>query len=114
MEIELTKDADDLICNIYSVYKERLKSGVSKSDAKFFGSSHNVHAFIMPGWKFDDVDDTCRELSRTGFLNVTWADNIASIIFLTDDAIAYCENRILHKVEEATGIIGHIRSLFPS
>lgn len=75
--MELTKDSEKLICLIYKDYLEKRKSGLSKSKANEFGSSHDIHERLCPNWIFEDVDDTCRELHRAGLLTCFWADNIA-------------------------------------
>lgn len=91
--MKLTKDSDRLICLLYKDYLERRKSGESKSIARTFGSSHDIHNRLVPDQIFDDVDDTCRELSRAGLLDCMWADNIAYFVTISDDGIIYMENR---------------------
>lgn len=91
--MELTKDSEKLICLIYKDYLEKRKSGLSKSKANSFGSSHDIHEKLCPNWIFEDVDDTCRELSRCGLLDCFWADNIAYRVTLSDSGIIYMENR---------------------
>lgn len=91
--MELTKDSDKLICLMYKDYLEKRKSGITKSIAKNFGSSHDIHRRLCPKWIFEDVDDTCRELSRAGFIDCIWADNIAFHVRISDSAIMYLENR---------------------
>lgn len=91
--MNLTKDSQKLICILYKSYLEKRKSGYSKSNANNFGSSHDIHKNLCSNWLFDDVDDTCRELSNIGLLNCMWADNIAYIVRISDQGIIYMENR---------------------
>ena len=91
--IQLSKDADYLICLIYKYYLELHDNGISKSQARFLGSSESINHNIIPEWSFDDVDDTCRELDRANLLSIMYADNICYKIILNDDAIIYMENR---------------------
>lgn len=91
--MNLTKGSEKLICVLYRNYLEKLKSGVPKSKAKLFGSSHTIHQQLCSDWLFEDVDETCRELSRAKLLNCFWADNIAFQVSLSDSAIIYMENR---------------------
>lgn len=91
--MNLTKDSEKLICLLYKDYLEKRKSGLSKSKANSFGSSHNIHENLCPDWIFEDVDDTCRELSRAGLLHCLWADDIAYNVNLSDSGIIYMENR---------------------
>lgn len=91
--MELTKDSEKLICVLYKAYLEKRKSGLPKSKAKSFGSSHAIHETFFPDLMFEDVDDTCRELSRAKLLNCFWADNIAFNVSISDQGIIYMENR---------------------
>lgn len=105
MNPSLTKDSEKLICVIYKEYLKKRKSGISKSDAKMFGSSHSIHENLLPKWSFKDVDDTCRELSRLEFLQCNWADDIAYHVTLSDKGIVYMENRFKNGIEEISDFI---------
>jgi hypothetical protein len=98
MNVELTKDADTLICLLYKAYIEKRESGVSKANAKSFGGSDNIHQSIVPSWPFDDVDETCRELDRAGLLNCQYADNIVYFANLPNESITYMEGRFGRKL----------------
>lgn len=91
--MELTKDADALICLMYKQYVQKRKDKISKSQAKIFGSSDNIQKNIAPKWSFEDVDETCRELSRAKLLNCSYADDVVYSAYLSDEAIIYMENR---------------------
>lgn len=65
--IQLSKDADALICLIYKYYLELRNNGIFKSDAKLLGSSQDIFEKIVPSWNLDDVDDTCNELEKNDF-----------------------------------------------
>ena len=108
-DLKLSKDADALICLIYKDYLDKRNSGISKSDAKMFGSSENIHNKIIPEWSLDDVDDTCRELDRSNFLSILYASNTCSEIFLTDDGIVYMENRFQDKIKNLIDYIAVIK-----
>lgn len=101
----LTKDSDKLICILYKSYLESRKAGESKSIARSFGSSHDIHINLCPDWSFNDVDDTCRELSRAGYLNCLWADNIAYEVYLSDDGIIFMENRFKNRLKDVADFI---------
>ena len=58
---------------------------------------------------FEDVDDTCRELSRANLLNCFWADNIAYNVILSDNAIIYMENRFKNGLTEVLEFIDKIK-----
>lgn len=107
--MELTKDAEKLICLLYKSYLQKRKSGISKSQATCFGSSHDIHEQLCPELIFEDVDDTCRELSRADLLNCLWADNIAYHVILSDSAIIYMENRFKNGLVEVLEFVDKIK-----
>ena len=103
--MELTKDSQKLICLLYKSYLEKRKSGCSKSAANNFGSSHNIHEALCPDWIFEDVDDTCRELSRAGMLDCFWADSIAYSVSISDSGIVYMQNRFKNGLKEVANLV---------
>lgn len=107
MEIELTKDADKLFCLIYKGYLEDVKSGISKSNAKITWSSKDIFNRHSDKLKltFEDVDETCRELSRKGLLKCDYADDVVYHSEITDKGIIYMEQRFKNGL---TGLIDFI------
>ena len=101
--MELTKNSKKLICLLYKDYLKKRKAGLSKTISNSFGSSHNIHERLCPNWIFEDVDNTCRELSRAGMLNCLWADDIACLVQISDSGIIYMENR------SKNGLLGVIK-----
>ncbi|MCM1213281.1 MAG: hypothetical protein NC331_11485 [Lachnospiraceae bacterium] len=93
---------------MYKEYLKNRKSGMSKPDAKMFGSSHAIHEDLLPKWSFEDVDETCRELSRSELLHCDWGDNIACRVTLSDTGIIYMENRFKNGLEEITDFISKL------
>lgn len=91
--MELTKDAKKLLHVLYTSYCDKRKNDIPKSKACCFGGSPKIHQDLLPEWMFEDVDDTCRELSRAGLINCLWADNIAIQVTLPASTIALMENR---------------------
>ena len=84
--MELTKDADKVLCVIYKEYLEKRKSGVDKSSAKCF-------VFDFPDskqvkMKHVDISETVCELSRLDMVTLY----IDGGYKLTDAAIVYMEN----------------------
>lgn len=106
--MDLTKDSEKLLCILYKNYLEKRKAGVPKSTAKSFGSSHDIHESLCPNWIFEDVDDTCRELSRSGMLNCFWADNIAYHVNLSDFAISYMDNRFKNNLKDVLNFLTNL------
>ena len=108
MNYELTKDSEKLLCVIYKDYLEKRKTGKTKSEANYYDSSHVIHENLLPQWLFDDVDDTCRELSRAGMIDCIWGDNIAIRIHLSDQGISYMENRFKNGLNEVMDFISNL------
>ena len=112
MNIRLSKDAAKLLGLMYKSYLAKRSAGKTKREARHFGSSHYVHEYLIPEWQFEDVDDTCRELSRAQILQVLWADNIAYEIHLTDFGITTMENIVPDKLKDLTSAIDLIINAF--
>ncbi len=98
---------------IYKEYLQRRKNGCSKTSAKKFGGSRNINDTLVPKWLFDDVDDTCRELSKEKLLNIAYADDICYIVELSDNGISYMQHRFGDKLEKIVDYITRIGSLVP-
>jgi hypothetical protein len=113
VEINLTKDADALICLLYKQYRQRLKDDVPKVQAKMFGSSEDIQKTIAPKWTLEDVEETCRELSRSGLLECFYADDMVYQSWLTDTGIIYMENRFKDGLDSVLDYLGKIRNLLP-
>lgn len=110
MDIELTKDAEYLLCLMYKAYIEKRKNKVIKEDAKYTGSALNIHNKLIPEWVEEDVAETCRELDRAGFLKCLYADNTVCDSALTDKAIIYMENRFINGLTSVLEYMGKIKS----
>lgn len=109
MDVKLTKDTDALICLIYKYYLGIRDNGIPKSEAKILGSSEDINNNIIPDWSFDDVDDTCRELHRVDLLSIEYADDVCYEVVLTDEGIAYMENRFSNKLDKLVNYISAIK-----
>ncbi len=113
MNINLTKDSDVLICLLYKQYCQKRKNGLPKLDARTFCSSDVIQKTIAPKWTFDDVDETCRELSRAGLLNCEYANNVVIDSWLSDTGIIYMEKRFKNGLDEVLEYLTKIISLLP-
>lgn len=112
-DIKLTKESDYLICAIYKDYLEKRKNGMPKSKAKMYGGSKQIHQDILPKWLFEDVDETCLELSRAGLVKCFSADNIVLRLIITDDGIIYMENRFKNNVKSVFDYMVKIKEFIP-
>ena len=106
MEIELTKDADNLICTAYHLYLKRLEEGMSKSNAGYFDTDTPALTALF---SHDDLVHTVRELKNAG-LAVMY---IRGSFRLTDQAILYMEKRFSNGVDQLLERIGKIKALIP-
>ena len=107
----LTKDAKYLLISIYKVYKDKRKDNLSKSESKYFGHAEELHSNYFDDWHMEDFLDTCRELSRNGYLKCVFASNTIASINLTDDAIVYNENRYKNNYRQLVQDIGDLKKL---
>lgn len=86
MNTELTKDAQKLVALLYKSYLERRKSGMSKTNAKFFELNE---IYSLTDDSPEDVDETIREIKSVYPLK----EDIIGNITLSDKMISYMENR---------------------
>lgn len=110
MDIELSKDADALICAIYKGYLEKRQQGIAKSKAAYLGSSESIHKNYMSKWMFEDVDETCRELHRSKLLYCAYADDVVWEATLSDIGVVYMEGRFGRNLKK---VIDYLSPLIP-
>ncbi|RNB90226.1 hypothetical protein EDM59_01720 [Brevibacillus nitrificans] len=113
LDTNLTRDADALICLLYKHYCLKKKDGMSKAQAKMFGSSVDIQQNIIPNMSHADVDETCKELGRAGLLDNLYADDIAYVVILSDSAVVYMENRFKNGLDSVLDYLSKIKGLIP-
>lgn len=111
MEKELTREADALFCLIYKHYLQRRKEGVPKGDAKMLGGSHDIHEKIISKWVHSDVDETCRELDRAGYLNCRYYDDEVGNAVIMDRGIIFMETRFKNGLDEVLKYLESIKKI---
>ena len=111
--LQLSREADTLLCVLYKEYLQRRKQGSSKVQAAAFAGSEFVHTQLMPRWSVEDVDETCRELNDAGLLSCFIADNQVCEIKLVNTGIVYMENRFTLGIESVFNYLEKIRSVLP-
>ena len=67
MSVQLTKDADKTLCEIYAAYLNRRANGESKRAAKDFPEESQ---FPDPDWATPDGAESLAELKRAGLLKL--------------------------------------------
>lgn len=99
MDVRLTRDSRRVLKSIYDIYRDRRKSGSSKSAAVYFEDP------MFGGPKIDGYDDAKQELSKANFLKCF----VTGGFELTDDAIIFMENftkdSVLKWLEFGTNLI---------
>lgn len=109
----LTNDAKFLISSMYAKYLERRKEQVPKAKARNFQSIDYIKEHIMPEWSREDVLDTCRELSRHGYVNGRFGNNDFYQIFISTEAIAELEVDFKDKVNTVLEYAAKIKDAIP-
>lgn len=99
--MELTKDADKMICCIYKTYLQRRKDGTPKPSARQFEENYFSTDKILSSWHNDDLDDTLLEIARAGLIKIDICGNFD----LTDKGIIYMENRFINGIKEVSDFI---------
>ncbi len=99
--VELTKDADKMICIIYKQYLNKIKSGMSKTASYQFKDNFYINDKDLSKWHYNDVNTALLELNRKGYIKL----NIIGDFNITDQAIIYMENRFKNGFIELTDFI---------
>ena len=92
MEIQLTKDADKLICLIYNDYLNKREAGMSKSSAKAYAERADLRELKSAG--------LVRSYSYSGFA-------------LSDNGIVYMEKRFPRGISQVLDWLAKIKSAVP-
>ena len=99
--MELTKDADLLVCCAYKEYLDRRKRGISKRQANTFHSDFREENSKLSGWLHDDYLYTIGELKRAGFVN----SYLDGTFIITDQCVIYMENRFKNGLKEVADFV---------
>lgn len=104
---QLIRDAQKLFCDMYQQYLEKRSSGLSKTDANYFGDTHLIHETFCPLDPFDDVDELIWELNQNGYIIGEPGDDILSEISITSSAIVYMENRFKNGAKDVLSFLSN-------
>lgn len=108
MDIQISKEANHLLDVIFKEYKRRREAGVSIDKAINMADDIWIQKNLIPEWSLDDVTAICYVLRNNNLLFVYPADNHAYKVFLTDEGIAYAQNkpsRWLSKLQKIKDIL---------
>lgn len=109
MNIQLSKDADKLICLIYKEFLDRRKNGLSKQLAKDFPEPDKLPAEFLDTFSIDDLHDVLSELSDLDLIDLFIYDNFE----LKDLGIMYMEQRFPNGISQVLEWLGKIKSAIP-
>lgn len=104
--MELTKDADKMICCIYKTFLQLRKNGTPKSSARRFSDDYFRTDEKLSSWTEEDLNETLLEIARAGLVKIYIGGNFD----LTDSGIIYMENRFKNGLNE---VIDFISKLIP-
>ncbi len=110
-KVNLTKDADALLCALYKEYLQKRKDGTPKDTAKILGSADEIQKKIVPEWNLGDVEGTLRELEEAGMISVFDADNTVYFSQLINEGIIYMENRFKNGLSDLLDYLQKVKSI---
>lgn len=99
--MNLTKDADKMICHIYKSFLQQRKSGISKASARKFEEDYFSTSTDFSSCSKEDVEETLLELGRAELVKIYIGGNFD----LTDTGIIYMESRFKNGLVEVTDFI---------
>lgn len=99
--MELTRDADKMICCIYKTFLQQRKDGLPKSVARRFDDNYFKSDNDLSSWLEDDLTETLLELGRSKLVQIY----IGGDFELTDSGIIYMESRFKNGLNEVTDFI---------
>lgn len=89
--MNLTKNSDFVMRQLYKVFEERVANGTSVAHAKIFAEAELIHSKYFSQMSFDDFVDSIRELSKNELVNCSWDDYVFSEMVLKDNFISAVE-----------------------
>lgn len=99
--MQLTNDADKMVCHLYKLYLEKRKQNIDKLDAIHFSFAAISGLPAFSKWSESDIEATIAELKRADlgkmFLDRSFVAN--------DNFIFYMENRFKNGLSEVLDFI---------
>lgn len=109
MEISLTKEAEYLLCSLYSAYRARLKT-MSNELAPIFGPPEVIQSELCNDWSESEIIDAAFELSSFGLVLLSFGDDSFDTLILKSAAISMMEHRYGDKLDKLLSRIAALRS----
>ena len=101
MQVELTKDSEKFLVDLYKVYLDRRKACQSKQEARRFEDGFFDTEKPFSKMHPNDVTDARLELGQTGLL----VNYIGGDCELTNPAIIYLENRFKNNLADVLSFL---------
>lgn len=99
--MEITKDAEKVLCCIYKIYLERRKDNISKSQAVEFDSDFYKNDKHLSKMDNNDIYECIVELKENGCIKMY----IDGSFILLNSTIVYMENRFKNGLNEIFEIL---------
>lgn len=109
---DLTKQQQYIITNIYKIFKDRQKRGLSRSESKNFKSSDEVHKEFFDYLNKEDFITDTRTLRGKDYITGAFASNMVVEIAISDKTIIYMENRFKNNIKDIVKFLSDIRGFF--
>lgn len=102
--MQLTNDADKVICCIYKIFLQKRKNGIDKSDARRFKLDTLKGEHKLSSWSDSDLTDALMELIRSKLVDA----NLGATFKLSDLGIVYMENRFKNGLNDVVDFISKL------
>lgn len=109
MEIELTLDADYMICVLYDEHLRRIKNGIPPDDAIFFGNCEQIQE-LVPQFTTHEITFILKDLSSKNLMSAFYPENQLEDCALNHSGILYMEKRFGKKLSTLTDKILKLKS----
>ncbi|GAK30701.1 hypothetical protein WOSG25_041420 [Weissella oryzae SG25] len=108
----MTSDAEKLLVLIFKNYKDKIKAGSSRSNAKKFGHYEELHAALNLNISLVDTADYIGELVKAEYLDASYGSNLPMEVKLTDKGIEFGEKKFVNDVKDVLNWAGSIVNIF--
>jgi len=103
-EVNLTNATYRILCELYKIYLQRRKDGMSKSEAVYFSETQNIRNTYIPQVTRDDYYDSVIELKNCGYVQMY----VDGGFELKNQAIIIMENRFKNSLSAVMEFISKI------
>lgn len=107
--IQLTKDADKFLCQVYQSYLEKKESGIDKRNAKSFPIAAILKEELSLPYSVEDIGCFVSELSSVSFVKQYMYYSFS----LQDKAISYMEHRFTNGLKDVIDFLSKLSRIIP-